>query len=170
MAEVVVEARVHAAALPVLVYEVAKDSSRYPDWSIIGAFEHVRDGAGERYGVGSLRIYRTWPLRLLEEVTELVPEQKVSYVLLRGLPLRNYRSSINLAPALGGGTDVHWRSTFEPTLPGTAGACRAFMRYVIGKTAPALAKEAERLAAARALSDEVGACSSEKKARLSDLV
>jgi len=148
MAEVVVEARARSKASPLAVYEAAKDSSRYPDWSMIGAFEHVRPGAGEPYGVGSLRIYRTWPLRLVEEVTELVPEQRVAYSLLSGLPFRNYRSSVNIAPASDGGADIHWRSVFEPKIPGTRAICRAFMQSVIDQMTPLLAREAERLEAA----------------------
>src|SRR6201996_7513799 len=135
------EARAISRARAAAVYAAAKDSARYPDWSMIGAFEHVRSGAGEPYGVGSQRIYRTWPLRLLEEVTELVPDQKVSYALLKGLPFRNYRSSITITPA-DGGADIHWRSVFEPKIPGTSGACRAFMRSVIERMTPLLAKEA----------------------------
>ena len=144
MREVVVEARARSKASTVMVYEAAKDSSRYPDWSMIGSFEHIRPGADELYGVGSQRIYRTWPLRLLEEVTELVPERRVAYALLSGLPFRNYRSSINIEPAPDGGAEIHWRSVFEPRIPGAAAVCRAFMQSVIGRMTPLLAREAER--------------------------
>src|ERR1700761_8471185 len=140
------EARAISRARAAAVYAAAKDSSRYPDWSVIGAFENVRSGAGEPYGVGSLRIYRTWPLKLLEEVTELVPDQKVSYALLKGLPFRNYRSSITITPA-DGGADIHWRSQFEPKIPGTRAVYRAFMQSVTSRMPPLLAKEAERLQA-----------------------
>jgi hypothetical protein len=129
-----------------MAYEAAKNSARYPDWSMIGSFEHIRPGADELYGVGSQRIYRTWPLCLLEEVTELVPERRVAYALLSGLPFRNYRSSVNIEPTSDGGTEIHWRSVFEPKIPGTGAACRAFMQSVIDRMTPLLAREAERLA------------------------
>ena len=144
-----VEARARSKASPQAVYAAAKDSSRYPDWSMIGSFQHLRDGAGEPYGVGSLRLYRTWPLRLVEEITELTPERRVGYSLLSGLPFRNYRSSIDITPATGGGADIHWRSVFEPKIPGTRAACRAFMRMVIDQMTPLLARVAERLESER---------------------
>jgi hypothetical protein len=126
------------------VYEVAKDSSRYPEWSIIGSFEHIHSGATELYGVGSQRIYRTWPLRLLEEVTELIPGRRVSYTVLRGMPFRNYHSSIDITP-VDGGSEIGWHSTFESIVPGSGSALRAFMQYVLDRMAPALAVEAERI-------------------------
>lgn len=145
MGRVNVEASAQSAASAEIVYDVASDSSRYPEWSIIGAFEHVRSGAAGRYGVGSQRIYRTWPLRLLEEVTELIPGRRVSYTVLRGMPFRNYHSSIDITPLDGGGSAIRWHSTFDPLLPGSGRALRAFMQHVLDQTAPALAVEAERI-------------------------
>jgi len=54
-----IDVRTTSKAKPSTVYAVAKDSSRYPAWSPIGSFEHVRPGAEDLYGVGSLRIFRT---------------------------------------------------------------------------------------------------------------
>lgn len=147
MTEVLVEAHVWSKASAAAAYAVAKDSSRYPDWSMIGSFEQVRPGVHELYGVGSLRIYRTWPLKLLEEVTELIPGQKVAYALLSGLPFRNYRSCITLSPVPAGGVDICWRSTFEPKIFGTGPACRAFMQSVLNRMTAALALESERMQA-----------------------
>jgi hypothetical protein len=145
MGHVSVEATARSEASAATVYEVAKDSRRYPEWSMIGSFEHVCSGATERFGVGSRRIYRTWPLRLLEEVTELIPGQRVSYVVVRGMPFRNYRSTIDITPLDSAGSEIRWHSTFDTYLPGSEGGLRAFMQYVLDRTAPALAREAERV-------------------------
>lgn len=147
MRRVSVEACARSKASPAVVYEVAKDSSRYHEWSMIGSFEHVRSGQGERYGVGSQRIYRTWPLRLFEEVTELIPGRRISYVVLSGMPFRNYRSSVDITLADGGGSEIRWHSTFDPIFPGSGGGLRVFMQYVLDRMAPALAVEAERIGA-----------------------
>jgi len=140
-----VEVRGRSTASPRTLYSVAKDSAGYPRWSQIGSFEHLCSGSGERFGVGSRRIFRTWPLKLVEEVVELIPDRCVSYILHSGLPFRDYRSSIKFAPLLGGGASIHWQSSFYPTIPGTAFLCRAFMHGVLSKMVPALAAEAQRL-------------------------
>jgi Polyketide cyclase / dehydrase and lipid transport len=145
MTKVKIEVRGRSTASPRTLYVVAKDSAGYPRWSQIGSFEHLRSGAGERFGVGSRRIFRTWPLKLVEEVVELVPDQRVSYIVHSGLPFRDYRSSIEFAPVPGGGASIYWHSSFFPTIPGTAFLCRAFMHSVLAKMVPALAAEAERL-------------------------
>ena len=139
------EANARSTASPATVYAVAKDSSRYPEWSRIGAFEHVRDGAGEACGVGSRRIFRTWPLNLLEEVVELVPERRVAYVVPSGLPFRDYRADIEIEPLQGGGTAIRWHNRFYAKYRGTGFLCRAFMQKVFDDMVPALAREAERI-------------------------
>ncbi|MGA0601291.1 SRPBCC family protein [Caulobacter sp. KR2-114] len=139
------EVTVHAKARPETVYAVAKDSSLYPVWSRIGAFEHVRDGEGERYGVGSVRIFRTWPLTLVEEVVELIPGRRVSYIVHSGLPFRDYRADIDITPAADGGSEIRWSNRFWPTFPGGAALMGAFMRSVFRQMTPQLAAEAERL-------------------------
>lgn len=138
----------HSRASPQTVYDVAANSSRYPEWSRIGAFEAVRPGADGPFGVGSRRIFRTWPLRLLEEVVELRPGRLVAYTVLKGLPFRGYRADIELEPDPDGGTRIRWRCAFEPTILGTGGLCRAFMTGVFSDMLPALAAEAERIEAA----------------------
>lgn len=145
MGPVRTEVVVHAKARPETVYAVAKDSSTYPVWSRIGAFEHVRDGAGERYGVGSVRVFRTWPLTLVEEVVELIPGRKVSYIVLSGLPFRDYRADIDISPTAGGGCDIRWSNRFWPTFPGGGALMGAFMRSVFRQMTPQLAAEAERV-------------------------
>ena len=142
-----VEARAHSKAKPASVYAVAADSSGYPRWSMIGSFEAVRPGVDGPFGVGSRRIYRTPPLKLLEEVVEIVPDRKVAYVLISGLPFRDYRAQVELTLAADGGTDIRWSNRFETTIPGTGWFYRAFMQGVFDKMAPQLAREAERIEA-----------------------
>jgi uncharacterized protein YndB with AHSA1/START domain len=145
MKRVQIEVTGQTAARPAIVYEVAKDSSGYPRWSGIGSFEHVRSGRDGPYGVGSVRIFRTGPLKIVEEVVELVPERRVAYLLHRGLPFRDYRAHIELTPSADGGTGIRWQSSFTPMVPGTGFLCRAFMQRVLRAILPALAAEAERI-------------------------
>lgn len=142
-----IDVRTISTARPSTVYAVAKDSSRYPAWSAIGSFEHVRPGVDGPYGVGSLRIFRTAPLKLLEEVVELEPDRRVAYVVHRGLPFRDYRADIELSPAPDGGTAIRWHNCFWPKYPGTGLLCRMFMQSIFDTITPALAREAERIEA-----------------------
>jgi len=145
MKPVEIEVSAHSSAAPATVYAVVANSEAYPSWSAIGSFEHVRDGVGERYGVGSQRIFRTGPLKLLEEVAELVPDQRVVYLLLGGLPFRDYRATVDLSPAPGGGTDIRWRNHFYVTAPGLRWLFARFMQTVFEGIVPQAAREAERI-------------------------
>lgn len=137
-------------ASPANVYAAAKDSSAYPRWSRIKSFEAVCDGEGDPFGVGSRRIFRTPPLKLLEEVVELIPDARVGYVLLKGLPLRHYRANIDIDLTESGLTRIRWSSSFWTVLPGTRGLFRRFMQAVFDEMAPQLAAEAERVEINRA--------------------
>jgi hypothetical protein len=143
LAQVRVEKHVRSAAGPSAVYALAKRSSGYPDWSVIGSFKLVRPGRDEEDGVGQLRIFQTGALKLLEEVVELVPDRRVSYTLLKGLPFRDYRADVDLTPTDAGGTQIHWHATFSPTIPGTGWLCQALMNYVYSQIVPQLARAAE---------------------------
>jgi hypothetical protein len=141
--EIAVEAR--SGASPAAVYAVAKDSAGYPRWSRIGSFEHLVDGAGERFGVGSRRRFRTPPLNLTEEVVELIPDHRVGYILLTGLPFGGYRANIDLMPTADGGTLIRWSNRFVVTWPLARGFFAWFMKSVFQEMTPQLAREAERL-------------------------
>jgi ribosome-associated toxin RatA of RatAB toxin-antitoxin module len=137
------EARATSRASAATVFGLASDSMSYPTWSMIGSCEIVR--AGDSLGLGELRIFRTGFLRLLEEVVEVVPQRRVSYVVHRGLPFRDYRADVDLEPLEGGGTSIRWRCAFYPRIRGTGWLCRAFMRSVLSSMAPALARHAEKI-------------------------
>jgi hypothetical protein len=91
----------------------------------------VRGGHDGPHGVGAQRIFRTGFLRVFEEVPELVPDRRVSYLLLSGMPLRDYRADIDLEPNEAGGTRVVWRSGFQPEIAGTGWFFRWFMTRVL---------------------------------------
>jgi hypothetical protein len=83
------------------------------------------------------------PYVMTERVTALEPEERFAYELLSGLPVKNYRGVVTLSDADGGGTDIHWRSQFNPPWPFFGGLWRGAMLKVITDVS-------ERLAAAAA--------------------
>ena len=124
------------------VYEIAVHSPGYPDWSTIGSFEEVKPGTGERYGAGSVRIFRTGPFVIREEIVESIPGARVSYALLSGFPLKDYLGEIDIC-AEGNGTWIDWYSSFVPP-KGFGWFWRLFMQNVLSTMSAALVKEAER--------------------------
>ena len=142
MARIYLEKIGRSAASPSTVYSLAKRSSGYPIWSMIGSFKLVRPGRDEEDGVGQLRIFQTGAVKLLEEVVELVPDRRVSYTVIKGLPFRDYRADIDLTPLAGGETQIHWHASFYPEIPGTGWLCRALMNYIFSRMVPELARAA----------------------------
>ena len=80
------------------------------------------------------------PYVMKERVTALEPTDRFEYDLLSGLPIRNYHAVVTLRDAADGGTDIVWRSTFDPPWPGTGFLWRGAMLKVIRDVSERLAK------------------------------
>ncbi len=107
----------HIDAPPAAVWRLLDNSSTWPEWTSIDAFELELEPDAET-GLGEIRRFRTGPITVREEIVERIPEARLSYRLLGGLPVRDYVAVIELAPA-GQGTDVRWHTTFEGRIPAT---------------------------------------------------
>jgi uncharacterized protein YndB with AHSA1/START domain len=126
-------------APPSTVYALLRDGSTWPRWSPIGAFSLTRAGADEPEGLGALRLFTTGRTRSCEEIVELVENRRLSYELRSGLPLIGYRANVDLEPTAGGGTTIHWRSSFDAKIPGTGWFYRMFLGAFIGRCVRGLA-------------------------------
>ncbi|RSN69143.1 MULTISPECIES: SRPBCC family protein [Actinomadura] len=89
-------------------------------WGAWGPFptpaRQVRKGDTTTYGVGCVK--QIWPAK--EQTVAFEPYTRFSYIALSGLPVRRYRSDVHLEEHEDGtGTDLRWRATFEPLVPGT---------------------------------------------------
>jgi hypothetical protein len=104
------------------VYAVLANSAGWPDWGTMDSFELAKPDADGGQGVGCERVYRTRRFgrtyAVRERIVELVPGRRLSYTLVAGLALRDYRADIDLAPHAGG-TAIHWHTTFVAKVPGT---------------------------------------------------
>jgi hypothetical protein len=138
--------RVAATAIsnanPANVFALLKDGSTWPDWAMFDKFELERPGRDEPYGVGAIRVFITKVSRAREEIVELIPDRRLSYVLLSGYPFRDYRADVDLEPTGDGGTVISWRASFYPKHFATGWFWRLFMARVLAKTAAQLAAEA----------------------------
>lgn len=114
---------VHAAsaAPPDAVWALLADATTWPTWSSFEDAVIEQPDAEGGQGVGSRRRFRFGRTRSLEEIVAFEPPRHVAYVLLSGLPVRDYRGDVELTATSAGGTDIHWHSEFRTRIPGTGG-------------------------------------------------
>lgn len=111
-----IDVRATTPAEPAAVWRLLGDSATWPSWTPVDDHEHVRDGGAD--GVGEIRVFRNGRHTVREEIVERVPERRLTYTLLAGLAVRDYRAQIDLTPA-GSGTEIRWHTTFSAKVPGT---------------------------------------------------
>jgi uncharacterized protein YndB with AHSA1/START domain len=137
-----IDAQATTAAPPGDVYALLRDGATWPEWSPLGSFELMRPGDEGGESVGAVRVFRTGRVRSQERIVELVPAERLSYVLEQGLPLRDYRADIDLEP-VADGTRIHWHSSFHAKVPGTGPLYRWQLGKFIQQTVDGLAERAE---------------------------
>ncbi|TDE11509.1 SRPBCC family protein [Jiangella asiatica] len=123
------------------VYALLRDGASWPDWSPIGSFELESPGGDGGESVGAVRVFRTGRITSRERIVELVPERRLSYVLLSGLAIKDYRADIDLTEGPGG-TTVRWSSSFRAKVPGTGWLYRRTLSDFIRKCVDGVAAKA----------------------------
>jgi uncharacterized protein YndB with AHSA1/START domain len=113
---IAVDIRRTAAAEPAAVWRLLGDSSTWPSWTPIESCDIERPGSAD--GLGEVRAFKTGRVRVREEIVECRPGHRLSYTLLSGLPIRDYRADIDLTPRPGG-TEIRWHTTFTAKVPGS---------------------------------------------------
>jgi len=130
-------------AAPAVVWRWLADASSWKDWTRLTDTRLVREGAPTPDGVGAIRHFGRAGGSSREEVVVFDPPRHLAYVLVRGLPIVNYRADVTLEP-VGGGTRIRWHSRFDTKYPGTGAPMRAFLRRFLGDTADRLVARAEQ--------------------------
>lgn len=134
-----IDIRTTAAATPDQVWRLLDDSSTWPSWTPIDSFVLIRPRDGD--GPGEVREFVTGRYTVREEIVERRSERRLSYVLLSGLPLRDYRAEIDLTPR-GDGTEIRWHTVFRPKVPGTGPLFRRSLDRISRRFAEGLAERA----------------------------
>jgi hypothetical protein len=140
MSHYVIDVSVASAAPPRDVFALLSDGATWPRWGTWTRFTLEQPGADSAQGPGAIRVFtsrtagRTVFAR--ERVLELVPDRRLGYELLSGLPLRNYLASVDLEPD-GAGCTIRWRAGFDGAPFGTGGFYRrvltSFLRDAAGR-------------------------------------
>lgn len=130
-------------ASPEAVWRWLADASSWSEWSALTSTKLEREGAPEPDGVGAIRKFGRNGGSSREEVVVFDPPHHFAYVLLQGLPIRNYRSDVTLT-AIGVGTRITWHSEFDDKFRGTGLIMRPFLRFVLSDISKRLVRQAER--------------------------
>ena len=100
-------------ASPQSVWEVLADYPGMTKWAGARSVSIERAGTDVPAGVGTIRALRSWRGTLREEITAFEPGQRIGYSIISGLPVRDYRTLIELEPHKGG-TRITWTVNFTP--------------------------------------------------------
>ena len=133
-----ISATAHSEADAATVFGVLRDAPNWPRWSMFDAVEFNRPGRDEPHGVGSIRTFITKISRSMEEVVELVPNRRLAYVLLAGLPFRDYQAVVEIEPEPTG-SRVTWSCSFYPKYVGTGWFWSIVMRRTLRRVSAQLA-------------------------------
>lgn len=134
-----IDVQVPTEASPDVLYQLLRDGATWPTWSPLDSFELREPAADEPEGLGAIRMFRTGRVASVERLVELVPDRRLSYELVSGLPLRGYHADVDLEKDEEGRITIHWHSTFEPKVPGTGWLYRRALSRFITRCANGLA-------------------------------
>ena len=127
-----IDERAWSPATPETVYALLADGATWPAWSGIDSFELREPGETGGESLNAVRVFRTGRTTSVERLVDLVPGRRLSYALLDGLPLRDYRADVDLTP-VDAGTMIRWHSTFTAKRPGTGWLYRLVLaRFIRG--------------------------------------
>lgn len=121
------------------VWRLLGDSITWPSWTPIEQAEIVDRGRAD--GLGEIRTFRTGRKTVKEEIVERREARRLSYKLLSGLAVRDYRADIDLTRR-GDMTEIRWHTTFKPKVPGSGWLYRRALTKVTQDFVDGLAEHA----------------------------
>ena len=130
------------AAPPQVVYGLLADGSTWPHWSPVDSYELEQPGDDLPEGVGAIRILRRGRTTGRDQILELIPNRRISYTSLSGLPIDDYVGEVDLERAPDGGTTIRWRSSFYARTTGTGWILERGIRRFLRRCAQGLAEHA----------------------------
>jgi len=130
---------VESAAPAADLYRLLADARTWPAWASLD--ECVPEGLSPSGAeqVGTIRASRRGRTLGWDRVNELVPDQRLGYEHVKGLPVTDYLASVDLAPRPDGGTTITWQASFRPRWPGTGALLRRGIEQFLRQCAEGLA-------------------------------
>jgi uncharacterized protein YndB with AHSA1/START domain len=116
-----VAAEAVTSATPEAIWPLITDAARYAQWGPWSAAGY-QDGAsahepGAVYWLRSEQTYAGRAVTSVERVEDLEENHRLTYSVLRGMPVRNYRAEILLTP-VPEGTRIQWSASWDATILG----------------------------------------------------
>jgi len=129
------------------VWALLSNGAGWKEWAGVLRSSLEREGQPPPDGVGAIRRLGIPPLGSREEVVEWDPPSHLGYVILSGMPVRNYRADIFLEDRVAGDgiskmTVIDWSATFDAKVRGTGPLVKAVLRTVIARFAKRAARHA----------------------------
>ena len=96
---------------------------------------------GAADGTGLVRVVKVGLATAHEEITDVGPGHVIRYRMIKGAPVRDYRSSVSLEESPDGGTLVSWTCSVPPGRSGhRLGASRSLSKHTLNRVLDALAE------------------------------
>ena len=135
-----------STAAPSFVYGLLIDGQTWPSWMGVDAVATERKDVGMRAPddpdrVGDVRRVQTGRYVNHEEIVELIPGRKFSYVILDGM-LHDYKGDVTLTPLPAGGTEIEWRGSFRMSVPGAGWLMKMYLTRFMQRAVNRLARQA----------------------------
>jgi uncharacterized protein YndB with AHSA1/START domain len=125
------------------VWRLLVDATAWSTWSRIPQGARECEGVPAPDGVGSIRRLGLGPMGSREQVVVFEPPHHFAYILLSGLPVREYRADVTLTPD-GDGTLITWHARFVPKWRSSGPVLERFLRSTLTGFARGLARHAAR--------------------------
>jgi len=152
MAQLHVEAEATTKASPGTVWGLVSDATMYPSWGPWSDGRYQKNGDATPHGVGAIQTLRSAQRYLgryttsVERILEVEDGRRLAYMVIRGMPVRNYRGEVTLTPA-GDGTHIRWTADWDNTMLGRVawrGLRTFFPEMMTGLVAAAERDDAQR--------------------------
>ncbi len=135
-----------SSAGPAIVYGLLLNGQTWPAWMGVDSVETQRKNPDARSphgadGVGDVRRIQTGKYVNHEEIVQLVPNSKFSYVILDGM-LHDYKGDVTLTAVAGGGTKIEWTGSFRMSVPGAAWFMKLYLTRFMQRAVSRLARQA----------------------------
>ncbi|MET9030728.1 SRPBCC family protein [Nocardia sp. NPDC004168] len=92
----------------------------------------VKPGVTEREGVGAQHLIGLGPVGVTEEITKLVPGERMEYKIVKGAPVKRHVGIVTFADA-DNGTLVSYTMESDPSLPVPAKVLEFGLKNLIGQ-------------------------------------
>jgi hypothetical protein len=135
-----------SSADPSIVYGLLIDGRTWPSWMGVDSVETQHKDPGMRSPndpdrVGDIRKIKTGKYVNHEEIVQLVPNRKFSYIILDGM-LQEYKGDVTLTTLAEGGTKIEWTGTFHMSIPGTGWLMKLYLTRFMQRAVGNLARQA----------------------------